>query len=213
MIGSPGSDLRNADARQKRRASKAARVRSGRRDDRLALGRRQRRQRTRRRSRQRRRQRVPVQPVAAEAADSSDLRGIDRRKLPHIAAGNGGSGGDLGFGFDDFPYPFDGTRESANAISATLSMASGGGGGGVFMVAETQKSLWERAGDGGSPSTSGTDGTFEPEMASHEFALPANASLSGSSVGGPLTLELALPDRRARTATISRTNPRTASIR
>ncbi len=113
--------------------------------------------------------------------------------LPHIAAGNGGSGGDLGFGFDDFPYPLDGTQESADAISATLSMASGGGGGGIFIVAKTPKSIWERAGDGGSPSTIGTDGTFAAGDGWPQFALPANASLSGSSVGGSLTLELALP--------------------
>jgi hypothetical protein len=113
--------------------------------------------------------------------------------MPHIAAGNGGSGGDIGLGFDDFPYPLDGTPTSANALSATLSMASGGGGGGIFIVAKTPKKIQERAGDGGNPSAVGTDGTFAAGDGWPQLAVPVNAPLSGSSVGGSLTLELALP--------------------
>ncbi|HZY98814.1 MAG TPA: hypothetical protein VFE36_04510 [Candidatus Baltobacteraceae bacterium] len=113
--------------------------------------------------------------------------------MPHIAAGNGGNGGDLAFGFDDYPYSLDGTLTSPNGISATLSMASGGGGGGIFIVAKTPKSIWERAGDGGNPSTIGANGTFAAGSGWPQFALPANAPLSGTSIGGSLTVELALP--------------------
>jgi hypothetical protein len=113
---------------------------------------------------------------------------------PHIAAGNGGSGGDLGLGFgDDYPYALDGSQTSPNAASATLAMASGGGGGGIFVVAKTPKTIWERAGDGGGSSMVGINGAFSAGNGWPQAGIPANAPPSGTSIGGSLTLELALP--------------------
>lgn len=128
--------------------------------------------------------------------------------LPHILAGNGGNGGDLGLGFDAYPYQLDGAQTSPNAISATLSMASGGGGGGIFIVAKTSKSVWERAGDGGNPSTIGTNGTFAAGNGWPQFAVPANAPPSGTSIGGSLTLEVALPGSKGPHGNNKPTKPR-----
>ena len=130
----------------------------------------------------------------AESADRfRSPRDRSAENLPHIAAGNGGSGGDLVLGSMIFRihwmvrksrqtqsrrrFRWRRAAEAAGSLSSRKRQRAFGNG---RAMAEVRRRL--------EPTE-----RLQPEMAGQQFALPANASLSGSSVGGSLTLELALP--------------------